>query len=146
MGKRKSTGAGGVTTPGGDLATPAEAVLIEPIPAPRRVAVLLHHLQLIEQTGVAHEDTGRYSVLPVAIEGWLRTAIANAEQLLEELSRPPEKAPRKKAAARKTAKRAARGSAAGLPRTKRAGGRVVAADRPAGDDPYPGGEHGGPAD
>src|SRR6266851_5348441 len=86
----------------GDLAQP---LIVEPLSAGVRAGRLLHHLQLIAKSVVAQEDTGRYSVLPIAIEGWLRTAIAAAEQLVEELTAPP--APVKKAPAKKKAKRSA---------------------------------------
>ena len=46
---------------------------------------MLRHLRLIESSVVAKLEEGRYSVLPIAIEGWLKTAIAGAEQLAREL-------------------------------------------------------------
>jgi hypothetical protein len=66
----------------GDLAQP---LLVEPLSAAARAAVVVKHLRLIEQSVIAQVEEGRYSVLPIAIEGWLRTAIAAAEQLADEL-------------------------------------------------------------
>jgi len=63
--------------------------VIEPAPAAARAGVILRHLKLIEGAVIVQEKEGRYSVLPIAIEGWLKTAIAAAEQLAEELGVTP---------------------------------------------------------
>jgi hypothetical protein len=111
----------------------------------RRAEILLQHLRMVGQSVIAQEAEGRYTVLPIAIEAWLKTATANAEQLLAELKpdspllvasalaagapATPKKAPARKKAKRSAPRRLAVQSAA-------------EPDEGAG----PGGEHGGPAD
>lgn len=58
---------------------------IQPLPAAKRAEQLLRHLVLIRSSARLDEEAQRYVLLPVGVEGWLRTAIANAEQLVEEL-------------------------------------------------------------
>jgi hypothetical protein len=58
---------------------------IDPLPAAKRAEILLHHLELIKSSAVLDQETQRYVLLPVGVEGWLQTAIAAAQQLVEEL-------------------------------------------------------------
>src|SRR5258708_14224775 len=112
----------------GDLAQP---LIVEPLSAGVRAGRLLHYLQLISKSVVAEGQ--RYTVLPIAIEGWLRTAIGAADELVEELTVPPVRA--RNAPAKKKAKRSApsRAGVGARARSSRPG-----ASRPAPrDDPYP---------